>query len=101
MRITTKIIEQDKDGNKISEQIITEEREIVVTNAQLRLALIDFGLFEVVDSAIRNSGDIKLITLWDYANTISSDHPSVIQLKQALNITDEQYQLIFEKAQSL
>ena len=74
-----------------------------VKNMQLRLALIDFGIMpSAVDSAIEAmpNGAVKetFHTLWNYAVIFEINDPKLIQMANALGLTTEQTNALFQLA---
>ena len=64
---------------------------------KLRLALLELGLLDKVESAL--SGLPKAAQIdWEYATTIREDYLLVVSLSEALNLDITQ---IFDKAQSI
>lgn len=79
---------------------------MVVTPAQLRLALVQSGIsLETINNAIAMIPDqIQRDTatiLWEYATQFERNHPFVAQIGAALNKTDEEIDAIFTIAKTL
>jgi hypothetical protein len=64
---------------------------------RLRLALLELGLLEQVETALSNLPKAAQID-WEYATTIREDYPLVVSLSEALGLDVTQ---IFDKAQSI
>jgi len=68
---------------------------------KLRLALRQLGLFETVDTAIRNLGNPYILEWWEYGDYVDFLSDRMLQLKEALCISDEQYRQIYYLAQTI
>ena len=64
---------------------------------RLRLALLELGLLEKVETALSSLPKAAQID-WEYATTIREDYPLVVSLSEALGLDITQ---IFNKAQSI
>lgn len=64
---------------------------------RLRLALLELGLLDKVETALSNLPKSAQID-WEYATTIREDYPLVVSLSEALSLDVTQ---IFDKAQSI
>lgn len=79
---------------------------MVVTPAQIRLALLQAGIppasitaaiTQIPDDTARETASI----LWEYATQFERNHPFVAQIGAALNKTDEEIDAIFTVAKTL
>lgn len=89
-----------KDGAVVIDSNIVNEmpkpiREIDAR--RLRLALLELGLLDKVESALSSLPKSAQID-WKYATTIREDYPLVVSLSQSLELDVTQ---IFDKAQSI
>lgn len=71
-----------------------------VTQRQARLALFQSGLLDQVEAAVTQAGGATKIT-WDYATDISRDNPMLLEIAQALNLTEKQIDDLFALASTL
>lgn len=69
----------------------------VVTMRQARLALLDAGLLQPINDAVKAAGDAAQIE-WEYASEIRRDSPLITQLAVGLKLSDEQIDDLFTKA---
>lgn len=79
---------------------------MVVTPAQLRLALLETGVdLEAIDTAIAGISDIKQKKqseiLWNYANEVQRNHPMISSFGNMLGLTEEQIDFIFSIAKTI
>ena len=100
-KMAVKKLTLESDGWEIvdaPEAIVAQE----VTPLQLRLAILngDILSLEQIDSAIASKGAEAQIR-WNYAPSIRIDHPLVIEIKDALNLTDDQLEAIFIEASQI
>lgn len=68
-----------------------------VSSRQARLALLQAGLLDEVETMIQQ-GDQATKIAWDYATQIDRSHPLVVQLAQALGLTKQQLDDLFNAA---
>jgi hypothetical protein len=76
----------------------------VVTNRQARLALLQAGLLDTVNTTISTLGspDAHAIQIeWEYASEIRRDSPLVVGLGGMLGLTEVQISELFELASTL
>lgn len=71
-----------------------------VTNRQLRLVLIQMGLFDQADAFIRQQGRLA-VTEWDYANEFERRHPIIVAASSAFGLSDDQVDDAFRLASTL
>lgn len=69
-----------------------------VTNFQARAALIAVGKFELVDSALKASGNPLALQAWEYANNVSRYGPLVLSMASQLGFTEEELDELFYNA---
>lgn len=69
-----------------------------VPNANLRIVLVRYNLFTMVDNAIRGSNNEELIQFWDYANYIDYTNPNVAMLAASLSLDTEMLKTLFVEA---
>lgn len=78
--------------------IVAPEVPEVVTMRQARLAMLDAGILEAVNSAIEDlpspQKEVALIE-WDHSAEVRRDNPLVTMLGVALDMTDEQIDALF------
>ena len=74
---------------------------VQVTNYQGRQALINAGLFNVVDGIVAASTDLNLKNAWDYAPNLLRDSPFIASLKSAASLTDAQIDELFTAAAAI
>lgn len=79
---------------------------MVVTPAQLRLALVEVGIdIDAIDTAIAGIVDVKekkkAEILWHYANEIQRNHPLISTFGAMLGKTEEEIDAIFQLASTL
>lgn len=88
----------EKEIAEIQASIKTAPKPIREIDARkLRLALLELGLLDKVESAL--SGLPKAAQIdWEYATTIREDYPLVVSLSEALDLDVTQ---IFDKAQGI
>lgn len=65
---------------------------------QARVALKAAGLFEAADTAVKASGNVPLLTAWEYGNTISRGSPGMAALGAALGLAGAQIDELFRQA---
>ncbi len=83
----------------IVESIITSP-PLIVTPRQIRQALTALGLRDLVERAIGASEqDVK--DWWEFASSFEEDHPQVVAMAGALEVSDEQLHALFVEAASL
>ena len=73
----------------------------VVTMRQARLALLQSGLLDTVETAITNGTDEAMKIEWEYATDVRRDWASLIALTETLGMTAEQLDELFRLANSL
>lgn len=71
-----------------------------VTNAQARAALLDAGLFDAVDAALKEQGGVAL-QFWEYANTVNRNGQLVTGLGASLGLTEAQIDDLFRTAAAI
>ena len=79
---------------------------MVVTPAQLRLALVEVGIdIDAIDTAIAGIADVKerkkAEILWHYANEVQRNHPLISTFGLMLGKTEEEIDAIFQLASTL
>jgi len=62
---------------------------------KLRIVLRQLGLFDTVDTAIRNFGNPYILEWWEYGDTVDFLSDRMLQLKESLGISDEFYRQIY------
>ena len=73
----------------------------VVTMRQARLALLQSGLLDTVETAITTGTDEAMKIEWEYATDVRRDWASLIALTETLGMTAEQLDELFRLANSL
>ena len=68
-----------------------------VTPHQVRLAFLQAGLLDQVETAINTAGGATKIT-WEFATTIERNSPLIETLRGSLRLTDEQIDTLFRFA---
>lgn len=68
-----------------------------VTPRQARLALLDAGLLDTIETKIRAKNRAFQIS-WDYATEINRDDPLIATIAKELNLTDAAIDLLFKNA---
>ena len=68
-----------------------------VTPHQARLAFLQAGLLDQVETAINTAGGATKIT-WEFATTIERNSPLIETLRGSLGLTDEQIDTLFRFA---
>lgn len=76
-------------------------QHITVTAWQLRKALIAQGMYEQVQATVQASGDLSMITGWEYATEFESDHPMLLAMLPALAMDEDSMYILFEQAKAL
>lgn len=98
----TEMLESEAIAAGIPRAVIPQETPVIsVTMTQLKLALVDAGLYDAVVSAIAAIPDEAERTraqIWFANATAESNHPLVTQLAETLNLPTEQVQEIFNAA---
>lgn len=79
------------------------QHEIVyeVSDLQIRLALIQAGLFDAVEAWVNASTDKAIHVWWDRALRFQRDNPMVLQAAQALGVSDDQLNQLWLLAATL
>jgi hypothetical protein len=72
----------------------------VVTMRQARLALLQFGVLDIVEEAISQGTRADQIT-WEYATEVRRTDPLVMNMAAALNLTQAQIDELFTTASAL
>lgn len=89
------------DGAWVYVQPLPPPPPTEVTMRQARLAMLDAGILSSVDSAVAGmtgtAGEAAKIE-WEYAQTLKRDHPLVVSLSTALNLTPAQLDALFTAA---
>ena len=73
----------------------------VISMRQARLALLDAGLLATVESAIANGLDEAMKIEWEYATEVRRDWSSLIALTEALGMTSQELDDLFQLASTL
>lgn len=81
-------------------QNISQSKVKSVTMRQARLALLNTGLLDAVNSAITSGDDVHKIE-WEFAATIDRNSPLVISLSSGLGLTEDQVDSLFLEASRL
>jgi hypothetical protein len=68
-----------------------------VTMRQARRAMIDAGIYEKVDAAIKQAGGKALVD-WEYSNTFDRSNPMIESMATQLKLTEKQIDELFIKA---
>lgn len=71
-----------------------------VSMRQARLALLEAGLLDGVEAAIKASGRAAEIE-WEYAADVRRDHPMIAAMQQAQGLSDAQVDTLFTEAARL
>jgi hypothetical protein len=66
-----------------------------ITLWQARAVLTVSGKFAMADAALRASGNVAAIALWDYGNTIDRDSPTLGALAAAIGLTSSDMDQLF------
>lgn len=69
----------------------------LVTPRQARLALLDAGLLDTVETKIKGKNRAFQIA-WDYATEINRDDPLIATIAKELSLTDAALDLLFKNA---
>lgn len=72
----------------------------VVTMRQARLALLQSGLLDTVETAINQSGQAAMIE-WEYAQELKRNHPLTVSMASELGLTEQQLDDLFVAAAAL
>lgn len=73
----------------------------VVTIRQGRLALLQTGLLDDIETAVAASGNRALQIEWEFATEFRRDWPALISMQRALGLTDEAVDDLFRLAVTL
>jgi hypothetical protein len=68
---------------------------------QIRKALNQLNLRDMVEAAVAGSGDQTIIDGWEYAGEFSRNDPLVVSMGMALNLTDADLDGLFNLANTL
>lgn len=71
-----------------------------VSMRQARLALVAAGLYDQAQAAVANLGPTAIIE-WEYATTVRRDHALVVGLGQALGVSEQTLDALFQQAATL
>jgi hypothetical protein len=71
-----------------------------VTPRQARLALLEAGLLDQVEQSVTAAGGATKIA-WDFASLIERQDPLIISIGAALNLTDDQIDVLFKYAATI
>ena len=72
-----------------------------ITMRQARLALIQAGLLNTVNSTIANGTDEVIKVEWEYADEVRRDWDSLITMASSLGMTEKQLDTLFIEASKL
>ena len=84
-----------------TQEQITEHNRLQMPNLNkrdFRKKLRDAKIFEQAEAYVRSSGDGYLEDAWDYSDYFSRLDPFIIQASEALGLTDEQVDTIWESS---
>jgi hypothetical protein len=86
------------EGNTPEPHVPPEPPKVTsVTPRQARLALLEVGLLDTVETKVRAKNKAFQIS-WDYATEINRDDPLISTVAQELNLTDAAIDLLFKNA---
>ena len=71
-----------------------------VSMRQARLALVAAGLYDQAQAAVAKLGPAAIIE-WEYATTVRRDHALVAGLRQALGVSEQTLDALFQQAATL
>ena len=92
---------EEKAQRELDAQKAIERRKPkVVSMFQARAALMQAGLFDTVDAALKEEGGIAL-QAWEYATEVRRDSDLVKSMAAQLNLTDEQVDSLFAAAHNI
>ena len=74
---------------------------LIATKYKFRLALLELGLLDDIESFVAATEDRRVKIAWQYADEYRSDDPLAIGLGYALGKTDAEIQAVFELANTL
>ena len=92
---------------KTAEQKAEEIRAAMfpdLTMRQFRLALLNANLLHLVDATIAGMPEPQkaaALIEWEYAATVKRDHPLVVDLSEALGMTEEQIDTMWIAAKAI
>lgn len=92
-------INPEKYLSDIEKAQLNRERMQKLTPIEFDIKLVDAGLYDQVQDLIQS--DIKLRIAYTRATFFSRVDPFIIQTSEALNLTDEQVDMIWEQAITL
>lgn len=72
-----------------------------VTPRQARLALLDAGLLDTVETELAKPENKAALISWEYATTVERDSPLIATIGGALGMTDQQIDDLFTAAAAL
>lgn len=73
----------------------------MVTNYQARAALLNAGLFDAADAAVKASGSAEAVQAWEFANNFYRSSPFVAGLGAGLNLSDARIDDLFRQAATI
>ena len=91
------------DGANFIEPIAPEPANVIPTTVsmrQARLALLQAGLLDAVNTAINQGGEADKIT-WEYATEVNRSDSLVVNMALALNLTESSLDNLFTVAATL
>lgn len=71
---------------------------LAISNSRLRSTLVDFGVFDKVDTLIKNSNNQKIIQLWEYSNYIYTNSTQFQQVAEMLSLEAATIQQIIKNS---
>ena len=74
---------------------------LIATKYKFRLALLELGLFDDIESFVAATEDHRVKIAWQYADVYQSDDPLAVGLGYALGKTDAEIRAVFELANTL
>ena len=77
------------------------EPVLLATKYKFRLALLELGLLDDIESFVAATEDRRVKIAWQYADVYQSDDPLAVGLGYALGKTDAEIQAVFELANTL
>ena len=84
----------------VDKEIIEPVRVMVVTAKQARLALLQYGILDQVETAIKvATRDIQIT--WEFAETVHRDAALVLSIGRSLGLTSDQIVGLFNLASTL
>jgi len=92
---------RDLTAEEVANQLAARRAGMIVTPRQARLALLQAGYLESIDTAIAGLSDLlrdQVTIEWEYAVQIERMSPWVVAMTESLGMTPEQVDQLFEAA---